>query len=62
MTRTILAVGLLGRTRMSHSIPNTRLTPATHTGKRHQQDGGTTAGGLKLGELSWPQPSSSSES
>src|ERR1700722_5295254 len=33
MTRTILAVGLLGRTRMSHSIPNTRLTPATHTGE-----------------------------
>jgi len=48
MTRTILAVGLLGRTRMSHSIPNSRLTPATHTGRRGtQQDGVTSAEGQK---------------
>jgi hypothetical protein len=45
MTRTILAVRLLGRTQMSHSIPNTRLTPATHTGeealagRRHHRRG-----------------------
>ena len=48
MTRTILAVGPLGDAQMSQSIPNTRLTPATHTGRRgNQQDGGTTAGGQK---------------
>src|SRR5258705_8587381 len=49
-----LAVGLLGRTWISRLGPNTRLSPATHTGREDSKTAVPTAEGRKEGDPPWP--------